>query len=184
MLGKLDTDDEARKRDLPDLVRFLVATGERRGEALGAHWSDFDAAAEALTMTGNLVEVRGRGKVRNEGKSETAQRTIPLPSWCVQLLKDRQATLGEVDKDKPIFPNSRGGYLNASNLNNRYWIPFRDRAGYAWLTFHALRKTVGTLLDEAGLTARQIADVLGHSHPSMTLNNYMGRGQQSRASGA
>jgi hypothetical protein len=41
---------------------------------------------------------------------------------------------------------------------------------------------VGTLLDEAGLTARQIADVLGHSHPSMTLNNYMGRWQASRAS--
>ncbi len=44
------------------------------------------------------------------------------------------------------------------------------------------RKTVGTLLDEAGLTARQIADVLGHSHPSMTLNTYLGRGQESRAS--
>jgi integrase len=54
--------------------------------------------------------------------------------------------------------------------------------GYEWVTFHTLRKTVGTLLDEAGLTARQIADVLGHAHPSMTLNNYMGRGQKSRAS--
>ena len=52
----------------------------------------------------------------------------------------------------------------------------------AWVTFHTLRKTVGTLLDEAGLTARQIADVLGHSHQSMTLNNYRGRGYVSRAS--
>ncbi|WP_245818882.1 tyrosine-type recombinase/integrase [Haloechinothrix alba] len=50
------------------------------------------------------------------------------------------------------------------------------------MTFHTLRKTVGTLLDEAGLIARQIADVLGHSYPSMTLNSYMGRGQRSRAS--
>jgi integrase len=179
-LGKLDTDDEARRRDLPDLVRYFIATGERIGEALGAHWSDFDPAAEVLTMTGNIIAVRGRGIIRNHGKSETAKRTIPLPTWCVQMLKDRQAALGAVDQDKPIFPNSVGGYWNASNLNNRYWIPFRLRAGYEWVTFHTFRKTVATLLDDAGLTARQIADILGHAHPSMTQNTYMGRGQMSR----
>jgi integrase len=90
------------------------------------------------------------------------------------------APLGTVDPDSPIFPNSRGGYLNASNLNNRYWIPFRTRAGYEWVTFHTFRKTVATLLDDAGLSARQIADILGHAHPSMTQNTYMGRGQVSR----
>jgi integrase len=181
-LTKLDSDEEARTRDLPDLVRFFIATGERRGEALGALWSDFDQEAQSLTMTGNIVQVRGKGTVRNKGKSETSNRTIPLPDWCVQMLKDRHASLGSVDPDRPIFPNSQGGYINASNLTNRYWVPFRERAGYEWVTFHTFRKTVGTLLDEAGLTARQIADVLGHSHPSMTLNNYMGRGQASRAS--
>lgn len=181
-LAKLDADEEARTRDLPDLVRFFIATGERRGEALGAHWSDFNAEAENLTMTGNLVEVRGKGTIRNQGKSDSAARTIALPDWCVQMLKDRQAKIGGVDPDKPIFVNSQGGYVNASNLTNRYWVPFRKRAGYEWVTFHTFRKTVGTLLDDAGLTARQIADVLGHSHPSMTLNNYMGRGQMSRRS--
>lgn len=182
LFEKLDQDEEARMRDLPDLVRFLVATGERRGEALGAHWSDFDSDAQQLTMSGNLVQVRGRGTMRNDGKSETANRSIPLPGWCVQMLSERRSALDEVDSDKPIFINTQGGYLNASNLNNRYWVPFRKRAGYEWVTFHTLRRTVGTLLDEAGLTARQIADVLGHSHVSMTFNSYMGRGQQSRAS--
>lgn len=181
-LSKLDADEEARLRDLPDLVRFFVATGERRGEVLGACWADFDAEARELNMTGNIIQARGRGTVRNRGKSETAERPIPLPAWCVTLLEDRRAALGDVDSARPIFPNSRGGYQNAANLTNRVWLPFRRRAGYEWVTFHTLRKTVGTLLDEAGLTARQIADVLGHAHPSMTLNNYMGRGQRSRAS--
>jgi hypothetical protein len=58
-------------------------------------------------------------------------------------------------------------------VNNRHFIPFRERAGYPWVTF---RKTLATLLDEAGLTARQIADILGHAHPSMTQNTYLGRG--------
>lgn len=178
----LDADEEARQRDLPDLVRFFIATGERRGEALGAHWRDFDEHAKTLTMTGNLVQVRGKGAVRNRGKTETSSRSIPLPDWCVRMLVERRDALGDVDPDGPIFTNTRGGYLNASNLTNRYWVPFRKRAGYEWVTFHTFRKTVGTLLDDAGLTARQIADVLGHSHPSMTLNNYMGRGLASRAS--
>lgn len=181
-LGKLDADEQARAGDLPDLVRFFIATGERRGEALGAHWSDVDLSGGSLRMSGNIIQARGKGTVRNRGKSETADRTIPLPPWCVDLLRDRRAALGDVPDGSPIFPNSRGGYRNAANLTNRDWLPFRRRAGYEWVTFHTLRATVGTLLDEAGLTARQIADVLGHSHPSMTLNNYMGRGQTSRAS--
>jgi integrase len=181
LLSKLDTDEEARRRDLPDLVRFFVATGERIGEALGAQWEDFDDEGQALVMAGNLIQARGVGVVRNEGKSETANRTIPLPTWCVAMLRERKAKLGVTDDRQPIFQNTKGGYVNASNLNNRHWLPFRERAGYGWVTWHTLRKTVATLLDEAGLTARQIADILGHAHPSMTQDVYMARGQVSRA---
>jgi integrase len=49
-------------------------------------------------------------------------------------------------------------------------------AGYEWVTFHTFRKTVATLLDDAGLTARQVADILGHANPSMTQDVYFGRG--------
>jgi integrase len=34
-------------------------------------------------------------------------------------------------------------------------------------------------LDEAGHSARQIADHLGHSHPSLTQDVYLGRGTAS-----
>jgi integrase len=43
------------------------------------------------------------------------------------------------------------------------------------------RAPAGARLDDAGLTARQIADILGHAHPSMTQDVYMGRGVASRA---
>lgn len=45
----------------------------------------------------------------------------------------------------------------------------------AWITSHSFRKTTATILDEAGQSARQIADQLGHARPSMTQDVYMGR---------
>jgi integrase len=47
--------------------------------------------------------------------------------------------------------------------------------GLPWVTSHVFRKTTATLLDGAGLSARSIADQLGHAHPSITQNVYMGR---------
>jgi integrase len=178
LFDKLDRDPKAVADDLPDLARLFVATGERTGEALGAHWPDFDQANEVLVMAGNVIRARGRGKILNRGKTENAARTIPLPDWCVDMLVQRRASA--TDLTGPIFPSSTGTVREASNVRNRGWNPFVRRAGYEWVTFRTFRKTVATLLDDAGLTARQIADILGHAHPSMTQDVYMGRGEVSR----
>ena len=45
----------------------------------------------------------------------------------------------------------------------------------SWITSHTFRKTTATILDDAGHSARQIADQLGHARPSMTQDVYMGR---------
>ncbi|GAA3112996.1 integrase [Kribbella aluminosa] len=45
----------------------------------------------------------------------------------------------------------------------------------AWIRSHALRKTTATALDEAGHTARQIADQLGQAKVSITQDVYLGR---------
>jgi integrase len=49
------------------------------------------------------------------------------------------------------------------------------RVGYPWVTSHVFRKTAATLLDEAGVSARKIADQLGHSQVSVTQDVDMGR---------
>jgi integrase len=65
------------------------------------------------------------------------------------------------------------------------WSPQAlDRAGFDWVTSHVFRKTVATRLDEAGQSARQIADHLGHNRPSLTQDVYMGRGLASPDAGA
>ncbi|MBA8823824.1 integrase [Saccharopolyspora lacisalsi] len=75
------------------------------------------------------------------------------------------------DVDGPVFPNTLGDPRGKHNTGARR-RDFRNRAGYPWVTF---RRPVATILDEAGLSARQIADQLGHSEVSMTQDVYMGR---------
>lgn len=45
------------------------------------------------------------------------------------------------------------------------------------VTTHSFRKTLATLIDESGLSARVGADHLGHSKVSMTQDVYMARGK-------
>ena len=49
---------------------------------------------------------------------------------------------------------------------------------------HTYRKTVATMLDRQGLSARNIADQLGHARISMTQDVYMGRRAVDQAAAA
>lgn len=59
-----------------------------------------------------------------------------------------------------------------------------DADALTWITSHSFRKTTATILDEAGPSARQIADQLGHARPSLTQDVYMGRRSKNPAAAA
>ena len=58
-LEQLEADQKAVRWDLPDLSRFMMATGVRIGEALALYWEDVDL--EAATVTINYTVVRAKG---------------------------------------------------------------------------------------------------------------------------
>jgi integrase len=62
----------------------------------------------------------------------------------------------------------------------RHGISGRPADEFAWVTSHVFRKTCATILDESELSAREIADQLGHEKVSMTQDNYLGRRLTSR----
>src|SRR4051794_15498779 len=80
----------------------------------------------------------------------------------------------ESEGEGPIFPDARGGWRDPSNASGSLRAA-RGPADFAWVTSHAFRKTAATELDAAGLSARQIADQLGHAKVSMTQDKYLGR---------
>ncbi|MGY1688436.1 tyrosine recombinase XerC [Geodermatophilus sp. SYSU D00867] len=176
LLSRLATDPEAVRLDLPDLVEFLLGTGVRIGEACAVRRSAVDLHRASLTIAATVVRVPGRGLVIQEfPKSVAGRRTIGLPDYVVGLLRRREEE-GRVSADAGVFfPSPSGRLRDPHNTSGDLRRAF-DRAGFDWVTSHVFRKTVATRLDEAGLSARQIADHLGHNRPSLTQDVYMGRG--------
>ncbi|WP_349253351.1 tyrosine-type recombinase/integrase [Saccharopolyspora erythraea] len=171
-IAQLEDDEKAARWDLPDLSRFMLATGVRIGEALAVYWEDVDFENGTVSVDHTVVRVKGKGLIRKSTKSEHGDRTIPLTSWALDMLKRRYAAADS--PDEPAFPDSLGGLRDPSNVR-RVLRETRGSEGFAWVTSHVFRKTAATILDEAGLTARLIADLLGHSRPSLTQDVYMER---------
>lgn len=169
----LAQDEDAVRRDLPELTAFMLATGLRIGEALAVIWEEVDLDGGTIMVTSTLIRVTGQGLLRKRTKSEAGQRPLVLPSWCVAMLRRR--TLAGVGPEEPVFATVDAGFRDPRNVG-RWLAEARTKAGMEWVTSHAWRKTTASVLDDSGLTARLIADQLGHSRVSMTQDVYLGRG--------
>jgi integrase len=172
LLERLQADANARRHDLPDLVFFMLATGVRIGEALATVWSEVDLEAGTVQITSTLVRVKGQGLLRKRTKSRAGERALPLPVSAVAVLCRRYMTGARLDQ--PLFPDVLGGFRDPANVR-RDLREARGTETLAWITSHSFRKTAATILDEAALSARLVADQLGHSRPSMTQDVYLGR---------
>ena len=84
------------------------------------------------------------------------------------------AAASAANTDTPLFPSPLGNLRDASNTAADLRDAF-ENASFGWATSHVLRKTTASVLDSAGMSAREIADQLGHARPSITMDRYMGR---------
>jgi integrase len=61
-----------------------------------------------------------------------------------------------------------GRWLSRPDNVERDFRQVREGTPFEWVVPHTYRKTVVTLLDDGGLSARVVADQLGHALISMT----------------
>ncbi|WP_211247296.1 site-specific integrase [Cryptosporangium arvum] len=174
--ASLAANKKAVDRDLPDFVDMMLATGLRISECSAIVWDALDLDAATVEVRGTVIRIKGVGlAIKPEPKSEAGYRTLVLPRWAVEMLRRRHSAAGGSPRgDDPVFPAPLGGLRDRSNTSADLADAFED-AGMGWVTSHVFRKTVATLMDRAGLTARAAADQLGHAKPSMTQDVYMGR---------
>jgi integrase len=146
---------------------------------------DLDAGTWEVNAT--VVRVPSEGLiVQPRPKSAAGWRVVALPPFAVHMVRERDVSSGviftapvagglrdpsNVSGDLRVLLDGFGcdecdgtGYqLNADGTPNLGVGGRRVRCAagpWSWVTSHTLRKTVATRLDEAGFTARQVADQL------------------------
>jgi len=163
-------------KDLHDPVVLLAATGMRRSELLALRWQDCDLDGRVLTAAGSVVRLKGQGLVRQDRTKGGDERSVALPKFAVEVLRRRKDEWSGPNTAGVIFPSSTGTLRDPDNFG-KMWREVRDSLGLPDVSSHSFRKSVATLIDDAGLSDRIAADQMGHARVSMTTDVYMKRGE-------
>lgn len=161
-LPRLEAAIDAETDDpyLRAFLRFALATGCRRSEALKLRWED-------VTMndaTGVVIfrDTKGGG-----------DHSVPLSAYAMGLLR----MLARIEDNPYVFVGrNTGTHLVAPD---KAWGRIRSSAGLAHLRMHDLRRTFGSWLGDAGFTSKQIGSTLGHK-TDITSRVYMALGEGSK----
>jgi integrase len=161
------------------LVVLAITTGLRRAELLGLRWQDVNLDAGLLGVEQTLLRVSGR-LIFAPPKSETSDRTVPVPPTAVGALADHMRRQGEERAAAGrswqdfglVFPSTIGTPMEPRNVN-RWFDELRLRAGLPWLRLHDLRHAFATFLRrDSGSDLTLIKETMGHSQISITADLY------------
>lgn len=159
---------------------------------------DFEGA---WLVDSTVVRVKGSGLIiQSKPKTESSRRLLVLPPGCVQMHLRRRTELRLPGPQGVVFaspfrktlrdPSNVAGDLREM-LRHLYCLTcdgsgYEQRAPgqlrrvcraegddrYDWVVFHTFRKTVATMFDVAGRSAREAAGQLGHANTAMTQKVY------------
>jgi integrase len=163
---------------LESLFRLMLATGLRRGEALGLHWADVDLDAGMLRVRWNLTRT-SQGLQLGEPKTDRSRRTVPLPRSAVETLQahrarqeDDRRSAGRTWRDNGlVFTTEIGTPLEPRNVLRRF-EQLAQRAGLERVHLHTLRHSAASFLLAAGTHTKVVQEHLGHSSYAITADIY------------
>lgn len=146
-------------RSAANAVRLLLLTGARRGEVLGATWSQFDLTSGIWTKPPSATK-------------QKFEHRIPLSAPAQQLLVEIRAAAEARAKEMghPLSP-----YVFPARIGNGpmreikwSWISLCRAAGISGVRVHDLRHTYASVLASSGLSLPVIGALLGHTQPGTT----------------
>lgn len=155
--------DGRRRHDYTPFLTVAAKAGLRLGEGLGLDWPDCE-----LVKGAGAINVRRQWTPLNTLAPPKAgsRRRVPISDDLVRMLLELK--MAAVDKNGPVFTSRTGGRLNHRNVGRRGFDPAAEGAGIEDVVLHDLRHAYGSRLASKGLTARQIADAMGHKKTATT----------------
>jgi integrase len=157
---------------------MLILYGLRRGETLGLHWEDIDFEAGTIHIRQQLQRIRGELQL-GPIKTHAGQRDLPLLDLARQVLELQAAQQAACRTDMGsawpesglVFTTRTGRPVEPRNFV-RSFRRICDANKIRLIKVHHLRHTVGSLLKDLKVPARDAQTILGHTRISTTLEIY------------
>lgn len=177
LLDLLEAEDTLYKT----VIRFLLFTGLRRGEALGLNWSDIDFDSSIMQVCRSSLYLPDRGIFEDETKNQTSNRVIKLPQTAINDLRayrkyqiEKRLSMGDRwhESDR-IFTNDEGMPLHPDTLSrwfSKFVAAHSDKLPH--ISVHSLRHTNATLQIAGGVPLTTVAKRLGHADTVTTSRIY------------
>jgi len=172
--------EAAQTERLGTIYSVALASGAREGELLALRWADIDWERGSIRIQRTLQRTAS-ALVFTEPKTSSSRRTIPLGVSTMKALQRHRVAqaeerlgcgLGKAAEEDLVFATEAGTPVDAGNFLRRTHYPLLERAGLPRIRFHDLRHTAATLLLEAGVHVKVVAERLGHATPSLVMNTY------------
>ncbi len=143
-----------------DMIRLLLLTGARKSEIQALRWSEIDFERHLIRLS--------------RERSKTGEKTIPLNTKALSILKVRRSMLGKskvvVDARRlHVFPSRAGGSYMVGL--QKAWERVRTRADLGDVRIHDLRHSFASFAAANGASLFLIGKALGHSQ-SQTTERY------------
>lgn len=159
----------SRDNRMYPILALAVSCGLREGEVLGVYYEDIDWETNTIHVNHAVQYLIGKGLTITEPKTDKAKRTVSVPDFVMQALKEHCE--GQNINQGLIFKTSHGTPFSPRNLI-RYFKAALEEAGLPEIRFHDLRHTAATLLLTAGVHPKVVQEMLGHSQINLTLDTY------------
>jgi len=144
-------------------------------------WSDIDFEKGRVTIQRTLQwhsKKQGGGWYFEETKTKMSRRSVPLPAGMLGQLREHRASQAEAllklgIRTDLVFATSEGTPILRRNLVKRHFKPALLEAKLpANISLYAMRHTCATLLLQAGTHPKVVAERLGHSSITLTMDVY------------
>ena len=171
--------------DLRMFTYYAIAltTAARPGEIRALKWADINLEQGRLTITRTVTrDDRGRQVLGTTTKTGRT-RSIALPASTVAALKAwrkhqaERRLAAEWWRDLDLVLDRGDGHLLPQNTVTRAHQRIATTAGVPIIRLHDVRHTAASLLVEAGTHMKVVADILGHSSVSITMDTYSHPGE-------
>lgn len=170
--------DGAADDRLYALYHLIAFRGLRRGEAVGAAWTDLDLDAGLLHVRSQIVQL-GWATETGAPKSDAGERVVPLDDETVIVLRAHRArqleermAWGPAWTDSGlVFTKEDGSPLHPAYVTSHF-EHLASKAGLPPIRLHDLRHGAASLTYLATKDLKAVQALLGHSQFSITADTY------------